>query len=108
MIKVTECQWEAQHREYYRKSYKTRNGRKTLPEFKINYRKSYKTRNGRKTLPEFKINYNISTISRYVDDILIIYNNNKYFEEQIAQELNALKSRSWMELSMQNVRTAIC
>ena len=30
-----------------------------------------------------KLNYNISIITRYVDDILIIYKNNKYIEDQI-------------------------
>ena len=41
-----------------------------------------------------KLNYNISVISRCVDGILIIYNNNKHFEEQIAQELNAIHKTS--------------
>ena len=34
-----------------------------------------------------KSNHNISITTRYVDDILITYNNNKHIEEQIAQKL---------------------
>jgi hypothetical protein len=41
-------------------------------------------------LHNLKLNYNISIISWYVDDILMIYNNNKYIEEQIEQEHNAI------------------
>ena len=37
-----------------------------------------------------KLNYNRSIISRYADDILIIYNNNTYIKEQTAQELNSI------------------
>ena len=45
---------------------------------------------GEKHFHNFKLNYNISIIPQYVDDILIIYNNDKYIEEQIAQELNSI------------------
>jgi len=37
-----------------------------------------------------KSNHNISIITHYVDDILIIYNHNKHIEEQIAQELKTI------------------
>jgi hypothetical protein len=37
-----------------------------------------------------KSNHNISIITRYVDDMLIIYNHNKHTEEQIAQDLETI------------------
>jgi hypothetical protein len=37
-----------------------------------------------------KSNHNISIITRYVDNILIIYNHNKHIEEQIAQDLETI------------------
>ena len=39
---------------------------------------------------KLKLKYNINMISRYVDDILIIYNDDKYNEERIVKELNTL------------------
>jgi hypothetical protein len=44
----------------------------------------------RRFLHHLKLNYNISIIIRYLDDILIIYNNKKHIEEQIAQDLETI------------------
>jgi Reverse transcriptase (RNA-dependent DNA polymerase). len=43
-----------------------------------------------KNFRNFKLKYNRIILSRYLDDILIIYDDNKYIEEAIAQELNSL------------------
>jgi hypothetical protein len=41
--------------------------------------------------PHFKANPNISIITRYVDDILIIHNHNKHIEVQVAQDLGTIQ-----------------
>ena len=43
-----------------------------------------------KNFRNLKLKYNRIILSRYLDDILIIYDDNKYIEEAIAQELNSL------------------
>ena len=46
--------------------------------------------NRRKILTQFEIIIKYKKIIQCVDDILIIYNNNKYIEEQIAQKLKTI------------------
>ena len=43
-----------------------------------------------KHFDNLKLKYNTIIISRYVDDILIIYNSEKYNEETIVKELKSL------------------
>ena len=46
-------------------------------------------RNKRRTFFILKLKYNVVMISQYVDNVLVIYNDDKYNEEAIVEELNS-------------------